>query len=122
MVVLGAKNGGASALLMVTAEVEVKGAVMDAMTHPLSQALTDALAFDFSIPTPQGVGVKNLVFGVACGVSAIIVALSLFAASRSRERDFTLVEDQPAEQHGSHLKKQIDAFQGAQVLLVLLLR
>ncbi len=85
------------------------------------KALTDALAFDFSIPTPLGVGVKNLVFGIACGVGAIIVSLGLFAASRSRERDFTLVEDQPAEQPVSHLKKQIDAFQGAQVLLVLLL-
>ncbi len=85
------------------------------------KALTDALAFDFSIPTPLGVGVKNLVFGIACGVGAIIVSLGLFGASRSREREFTLVEDQPAEQPVSHLKKQIDAFQGAQVLLVLLL-
>ncbi len=85
------------------------------------KALTAALAFDFSIPTPLGVGVKNLVFGIACGVGAIIVSLGLFGASRSRERDFTIVEDQPAEQPVSHLKKQIDAFQGAQVLLVLLL-
>ena len=85
------------------------------------KALTDALAFDFSIPTPLGIGVKNLVFGIACGVGAMIVSLGLFAASRSRERDFTLVEDQPAEQPVSHLQKQIDAFQGAQVLLVLLL-
>lgn len=81
------------------------------------KALTDALAFDFSIPTPLGIGVKNLVFGLGSAAATIICAVGIFAAGRSREHDFALEEEAPAEAKPSRLKRQIEPLQGAQFLL-----
>ncbi len=81
------------------------------------KALTDALAFDFSIPTPLGIGVKNLAFGLGSAAATIICAVGIFAAGRSREHDFTLEEEEPTDAKPSHLKRQIEPLQGAQFLL-----
>lgn len=81
------------------------------------KALTDALAFDFKIPTPLGLEIKNLAFGVGSGLAAILVAGACFAARRSREHEFMLVEDSSTAAPEPHLKRQIDPLQGAQLLL-----
>ncbi len=78
--------------------------------------LTDALAFDFSIPTPLGLAVKNLAFGVASGVSAMVVALGVFATRRSPGHEITLTEDESPPTRFSHLQRQIDPLQGAQLM------
>ena len=81
------------------------------------KALTDALAFDFKIPTPLGLEIKQLAFGVGSGLAAILVAVACFAARRSREHESTLIEDSSTAAPEPHLKRQIDPLQGAQLLL-----
>lgn len=80
------------------------------------KALTDALAFDFKIPTPLGLEIKQLAFGVGSGLAAILVAGACFAARRSREHEFTLLDDSAPAAPEPHLKRQIEPLQGAQLL------
>ena len=88
-------------------------------------AVVEILDLNYSQPTPLGIAVKSLVFGVAAGAAALVTAIGLISTAMSQpavQGTDTIINveelDSPIEESRSLARRQLNPVRTAQALML----